>query len=157
MEWSGCSSWKPKTSTWLGWCRELSCFIFISKETLPLSPGLFGGQEKSSDLQSVPTGQPQAETILVPMPADSLWLTLEHLAIVSPKNCTESTDLPSMDVAAGVWLVPERRKIHCSEKEDVHGSMMDRCLQGLSDLLGLDAFIHHKLTTAADVVATVQG
>lgn len=95
-------------------------------------------------------------SFLVPVPADSLWVTLEHLAIISPKNCTESTDLPSTDVAAGVWLIPERRRVQCPEKEEVHGTMMDKCLPEVSDPLGLDAFIHHKLTTAADVVVTVQ-
>lgn len=130
----------------LRWSRELSCFIFISKEILPLSPGPFRGQEKPSDLQSVPTGRDHSSF-------HASWftvVTLEHLAINSLKNCTESTDLPSTDVAAGVWLVPERRRSHCPEKEEVHGSMMDRCLQEVSDPLGLDASIHHKLSWCAN-------
>ena len=143
-----------------GWDRvgnsTASC-LFQRKRFLCLLVPLVGRRSLQT-CQSVPTGQPRVETtVLVPVPADSLWVTLEHLATISPKNCTESTDLPSTDVAAGFLLVPEQRRFQCPEKEEVHGSMMDKCLPEVSDPLGLDAFIHHKLTTAADVVATVQG
>ena len=116
------------------------------------------GRRSLQTCQRVPTGQPRAETsVLVPVPADSLWVTLEHLATISPKNCTESTDLPSTDVAAGFWLVPEQRRFQCPEKEEVHGSMMDKCLPEVSDPLGVEGFLHREVKASTSMNLLVVG
>lgn len=139
----------------MGWSRGLwlsfSCFIFILKETFPLPPGPLGAWKKTLDLPSVcaQVSHRQRRSFLVPTLADSSWLSSEQVATISSKNCSESTELHSTDVASGIWRVPEGSRVQCPDKEVASGSMAESVPSRALNPVGFVCIHHHKLMTAA--------